>query len=308
MALLFSSQADDPVAWTAMLRTAYPDLDIRIWPEVGAVADIDVALVWKYPPGDLARYPNLKLVCSLGAGVDHLLDDPKFPDVALVRIVDPAMTAGMTEFVCAAVLRHHCQFPEFAQYQRERRWMRQNRPPARERVVGILGMGELGRDAATMLQALGFTVIGWARTERKLAGVDTFGGAAGLPAFLARAQILVCLLPLTPATRGILNSALFAQLPRGAALVNVARGAHVVDGDLLAALDAGQLSGATLDVFSPEPLPAGHPFWSHPKIFVTPHVASLTNPRTAAAQIIENIRRFRAGEKLLNQVDRALGY
>jgi len=307
MALLFSSQADDPVAWTARLKRAIPDLDMRIWPDVGNVADIDVALVWKYPQGDLARYPNLRLVCSLGAGVDHILDDPKFPDAALVRIVDPALTAGMTEYVCATVLRHHCQFPEFEQYQRERRWVRQHRPMARERVVGILGMGELGRDAATMLQALGFTVIGWARRARQVAGIDTYG-PEGLGAFLARTQILVCLLPLTPATRGIIDMKLLRQLPKGAVLINVARGAHVVDGDLLAALDSGHIAAATLDVFAPEPLAAGHPYWTHPKVFVTPHVASLTNPDTAAAQIIENIRRFRAGEPLLNQVDRERGY
>ena len=307
MALLFSSQADDPVAWTARLKRAIPDLDMRIWPDVGNVADIDVALVWKYPQGDLARYPNLRLVCSLGAGVDHILDDPKFPDAALVRIVDPALTAGMTEYVCATVLRHHCQFPEFEQYQRERRWVRQHRPMARERVVGILGMGELGRDAATMLQALGFTVIGWARRARQVAGIDTYG-PEGLGAFLARTQILVCLLPLTPATRGIIDMKLLRQLPKGAVLINVARGAHVVDGDLLAALDSGHIAAATLDVFAPEPLAAGHPYWTHPKVFVTPHVASLTNPDTVAAQIIENIRRFRAGEPLLNQVDRERGY
>ena len=307
MALLFSSQADDPVAWTARLKRAIPDLDMRIWPDVGNVADIDVALVWKYPQGDLARYPNLRLVCSLGAGVDHILDDPKFPDAALVRIVDPALTAGMTEYVCATVLRHHCQFPEFEQYQRERRWVRQHRPMARERVVGILGMGELGRDAATMLQALGFTVIGWARRARQVAGIDTYG-PEGLGAFLARTQILVCLLPLTPATRGIIDMKLLRQLPKGAVLINVARGAHVVDGDLLAALDSGHIAAATLDVFAPEPLAAGHQYWTHPKVFVTPHVASLTNPDTAAAQIIENIRRFRAGEPLLNQVDRERGY
>jgi glyoxylate/hydroxypyruvate reductase A len=308
MALLFSSDADPPVAWTAALKRHLPDLDVRIWPNVGDVRDIEVALLWRYPKGDLKRYPNLRLLCSLGAGVDHVLEDPDLPRVPLTRIVDPALAAGMTAYVTAAVLRHHCDFADYERFQRERRWEKIARPHTRARTVGIMGLGEMGRDAAAMLLAHGFQVIGWSRTQRRVPGVECYAGAAGLPPFLARTQFLVCLLPLTPDTRGIIDAALLRQLPRGAFLINAARGGHVVDADLIAALDSGHLAGATLDVFEPEPLPPASPLWAHPKILVTPHVASLTDPDTSCAQIAENIKRLHAGEPLLHLVDRTRGY
>jgi glyoxylate/hydroxypyruvate reductase A len=308
MALLFSSQADDPFAWTAALKRQMPDLDVRVWPDVGDVRDIDVALLWRYPKGDLKRYPNLKLMCSLGAGVEHILEDPDLPDVPLTRIVDPMLGADMAAYVTAAVLRHHCDFPDYERFQRERLWKKVPRPHASERTVGIMGLGEMGRACAAALRAHDFPVLGWSRSPRTLAGVECFAGAAALPAFLARTQILVCLLPLTRETRGIIDAKLLRQLPRGAFVVNAARGGHVVDADLIAALDLGHLAGATLDVFEPEPLPPASPLWAHPNILVTPHVASLTDPDTSCAQIAENVRRLRAGEKLLYLVDRARGY
>lgn len=307
--LLFSSPVDDPVAWTKALRRHVPELEVRVWPEVGDVADIDVALVWRYPQGDLRRYPNLKLICSLGAGVDHILGDPDLPaNVPLTRIVDPALAAGMSEYVLLAVLRYHRYLPEYGRFQCEGRWKKLPDPDAARRRIGILGLGELGQDAGRKLASLGFPVAGWSRSPKTVPGIEGFAGETMLPAFLARTDILVCLLPLTPATKGIVNADLLARLPRGAYVINAARGAHVVDADLLAALDSGQIAGATLDVFATEPLPAGHPYWSHPRVTVTPHIASNANPETASVEIAANIRRIAAGEKLRHVVDRAAGY
>lgn len=308
--LLFSSQVDDPETWTAALKRRMPELAVRVWPEVGNPAEIDVALVWRYPQGDLKRYPNLKLIYSLGAGVDHILDDPDLPaGVPLARIVDPAgLTAGMTEYVLLSVLRYHRHLPDYERQQRERRWKKLPIPIAARRRIGILGLGELGRDAGMKLAALGFPVAGWSRSPKSVPGLESFAGETMLPAFLARTDILVCLLPLTPTTMGIINARTLSLLPRGAYVINAARGGHVVDSDLIAALDSGQIAGATLDVFHTEPLPQDHPFWTHPKVTVTPHIASTTNPETAGEQIIANIRRLIAGGPLLHLVDRDAGY
>jgi glyoxylate/hydroxypyruvate reductase A len=270
---------------------------------------VDLAFAWRTRPGDLARYPNLQAVFSLGAGVDGLLADPAFPRrVPLVRMVDPNLGVLMTEYVLAAVLRHHCELDHYHRLQQAGRWEKRVRPPAGERVVGIMGRGELGTRAAVALRGLGFNVRGWSRRIRPVPGVETCAGDAGLSALLASSQILVCLLPLTAQTRGILSASTFARMPRGSCLVNAARGGHVVDADLVAALDAGQLSSATLDVFETEPLPTGHPFWTHPRILITPHIASVTSLPTAAALVIENLKQWRAGGALRNVVDPDRGY
>ncbi len=308
-AVLFTSKADDPEAWSAALARRLDGAEIRIWPEVGDVADIDAAVVWRYPKGDLKRYPNLKLICSLGAGVDHIMADSERPaGVPIVRIVDPDLTQGMCEYILLSALRYHRQFPEYAELQRQRRWAKLPPPRVDDRRVGVMGFGAIGGDAARWLAFVGFPVAGWSRSPKSLAGIETFHGADGLERFLARTDILVCVLPLTPDTRGIVNAQNLARLPKGAFVVNVARGGHVVAEDLIAALDSGHIAGATLDVFEPEPLPADHPLWTHPKVTVTPHIAALTNPETAADQIAENIRRMREGRTLLNVVDPAAGY
>jgi glyoxylate/hydroxypyruvate reductase A len=309
MALLFLSKADNPVAWSAALKAEIPDLDIRVWPETGDVADIDAALVWNHPPGELTRYPNLRLILSLGAGVNHVLDDPNLPpNVPIARLVDPGLTSGMVEYAVLTVLRYHRQLPQYEQLQRERRWKKLGIPDTAARRVGILGLGEIGGACAKAVAALGFPVAGWSRTPKDIPGIESFAGAESLHRFLQRSDILVCVLPLTPDTRGILNATTLAALPPGAFVINIARGGHVVDDDLIAALDYGHIAGATLDVFVPEPLPAEHPYWTHPKITLTPHVASLTNPRTAAVPIAENLRRLRDGRPFLHLVDRQSGY
>ena len=265
--------------------------------------------MWRPEPGFLASLPNLKLILSLGAGVDHLLGDPQLPrHVPIVRLVDPHMTDAMSEYVVLQVLRLHRRDLDYRAQQETGVWRELDQQNAAERRVGILGLGELGQDAAKKLKALGFDVAGWSRSEKDLAGIASYAGAAGLAPLLGRSEILVCLLPLTTETEGILNASTLALLPRGAALVNAARGAHLVEEDLLAALASGQVSAAVLDVFREEPLPADHPFWHHPRVIVTPHVAAFTNPTTAAPIILDNIRRFEDGRPLLNRVDPARGY
>jgi glyoxylate/hydroxypyruvate reductase A len=308
MALMFLSADDAPEAWREALRVPIPDLDFRIWPEVGDPAEIDLALVWQPPPGELARYPNLRAILSLGAGIDGLLAQPGLPDVPIARMVDPSLTRTMTEYVLLATLRHHRHFDRFERAQRAARWSFALPPQAADRRVGVMGLGVLGSAAAASLASQGFPVAGWSREARQLAGIESFAGQAGLAAFLARTDILVCLLPLTRDTAGILNAGTLAGLARGAYLINVARGAHLVEADLIAALDSGQLEGATLDVFREEPLSPGHPLWCHPKVLITPHVASYASPQTAALGVAENIRRARENRPLLHQVDRNRGY
>jgi glyoxylate/hydroxypyruvate reductase len=309
MAVLFLSAADDATAWRTELERLIPGLDLRVLPALDDRAAIEAALVWRPPPGVLASLPNLRLIFSLGAGVDHIFADPQLPPgVPIVRLVDPYMTAAMSEYVQLQVLRLHRQDIAYLNQQRRGTWQPRPQPSAAERRVGVLGLGVLGSDAALKLSVLGFEVMGWSRTEKKLPRIRCFHGAQGLGALLAQAEILVCLLPLTPATQGILAAGLFSRLPRGAAIVNCARGRHLVEPDLLAALDSGQLSAAVLDVFADEPLPASHPFWRHERILLTPHVAAATHAPTAALAVADTLRRLAAGKPLLNRVTESERY
>jgi glyoxylate/hydroxypyruvate reductase len=309
MALLFRSSVDSAARWQSELARLRSELDIRIWPEIGEAAQIEYALVWRPGPGLLASLPNLRLILSLGAGVDHILCDPQLPrDVPIVRLVDPYLTDAMSEYVVLQVLRLHRRDLDYRAQQQAEIWRELPQKNAGERPVGILGFGEIGQDAGRKLAALGFPISGWGRTDRPRAGFRTYAGADGLSQLLVGTEILVCLLPLTPETQGILCARTFACLPRGAGLVNAGRGGHLVEEDLIPALDCGQLCAAALDVFREEPLPPGHPFWHHPRILVTPHIAGITNPRTAAPIILDSIRRFEEGRPLLNEVDPSRGY
>jgi len=309
MALLFRSSLDSEARWRPQIARLMPELEIRVWPQVGNRTDIDYALVWQPEPGLLASLPNLKLILSLGAGVDHILGDPQLPrDVPIVRLVDPYMTDAMSEYVVLQVLRLHRQDLDYRAQQEAGIWRELAQKNAAERRIGILGAGALGQDAGRKLRGLGFDIALWSRSAKIVDGLASGAGAAGLPALLRRSEILVCLLPLTAETEGILNTSTFALLPKGAALINAARGGHLIEEDLLAALASGQLSAAVLDVFREEPLRAGHPFWRHPRIVMTPHVAAATHPPTAAPIILDNIRRFEEGRPLLNRVNPAQGY
>ena len=295
--------------WHAELAKRLPGLEIRIHPQVGDPADIEIVLAWKAPRGLIASLPRLRLICSLGMGLDHLLDDPTLPrDVPLVRLVDPNMVEQMSEYALYAVLHFHRRFDVYERFQRERRWQELPLPHTEHRHVGIMGLGEIGSDCASRLAALGFQVRGWSRSPKELPGVRCFSGAAGLPDFLSESEILIAVLPLTAQTAGVVNARTLAQMPRGSYFVNIARGGLVVEQDLLAALDSGQLAGAMLDVTQTEPLSESHPFWHHPGVRITPHIAGLTNPYTAAEPIAENVRRLMAGAALNHVVDRGRGY
>lgn len=309
MTLLFQSATDPAPWWRAELERRMPDLEVRVWPETGAAQDVEFALVWRPPPGLLASLPRLKAIFSLGAGVDHLFSDPDLPRaLPITRVVDANLTARMTEYVLFHVLRHHRQGEAYAAAQRAGRWEERSQPASSDRKIGILGLGALGAASAAALAGLGFDVGGWTRTPRESPGIACFHGPGGLLPLCRRSEVLVNMLPLTPETENLLDARLFDALPRGAVVVNVGRGAHLVEDDLLRALDSGQVSAATLDVFRIEPLPPEHPFWTHPAVTVTPHVASVADPRTVADRVVENVRRSRAGVALLDVVDPAAGY
>lgn len=295
--------------WREKLQGLLPDIDCRDWETPGDKADVEYAVVWKPPPGGLKTFRNLKCVVSMGAGIDHVLVDPDLPrHLPIIRTVGDDLRQRMREYVALHVLRHHRRLADIQAAQRRKAWDQIITPPAPERHVAVLGLGNMGAEVARTLAGIGFAVHGWSRRPKDLDGIACHHGEAGLTELLPLAEILVCLLPLTPATEGILNKDLFAQLPEDAAVINVGRGGHLVEEDLIPALDSGQLSGATLDVLRQEPPPEDHPFWTHPKVLLTPHIASLIDPEAGAKVIAENIRRFRAGEPVPDLVDLEQGY
>ena len=309
MAILYADDPADAAAWAAAIRALEPGLELRFWPDSGPAAEVDFAIVGGRVPGSLRGFPNLKAIQSTWAGVNHLLADANLPpDRPLARMVDQGLTVSMTEFIVLHTLDSAREGPRLRAAQRDRQWLDLDPIAPRSITVAMLGLGTLGADAGTRLAALGFDVRGWSRSRKEIAGIQGFAGRNGLRECLEGAQILICLLPLTDDTRGILNTETFAPLARGAVLIQAARGAHLVEADLLTALDSGRLSRAIIDVFATEPLPADHPFWRHPGITVTPHVAAITRPGTGASDIVENYRRALAGQTLINQVDRAKGY
>ncbi|BDG72424.1 2-hydroxyacid dehydrogenase [Roseomonas fluvialis] len=297
--------------WQACFAAVAPQLQVRWWDEPSLdPASVDYALVWDPEPGRLARLPKLRAIFGSGAGVDGIVADPHLPrGVPLVRCVPPEATQRMGEFVCWAVLslNKDARRMALAQARAEWDWFE---PPfaASAQTVGIMGLGAMGLRSAQMLLGLGIPVVGWSRTRKDVPGVETFAGVADLPAFLARSGVLVCLLPATPETTGLIAAPLLAQLPRGAGLVQVGRGVQQVLPDIIDALDSGQLSGAVLDVFDPEPLPPGSPAWSHPRITVTPHVGSLPSRLERARYVADCIARIERGEAPPNVYDPERGY
>lgn len=308
MSLLLTPAFGSADEWRALLKAEMPDLDVRVWPQAGSPSDIEVAAVTALPPGTLKTFPNLRLVVALTAGVDGLMADPALPDVPIVRAGDPDGDAMINEFALLHVLRHHRQLPALAAAQRRHEWLPLKPIPAAERRVGIMGLGAVGLGVAKTLARHGFDVAGWVRSPRQVEGITVFAGAGALPAFLERSDILINLLPLTPVTTGILDAKLFAQLPRGAAVINLGRGPHVNEADLIAALDSGQLAAATLDVFPVEPLAPDSPLWDHANITITPHVARRIFPADLVPRVCAAIRRLHAGDPPLHRVDRARGY
>jgi glyoxylate/hydroxypyruvate reductase A len=311
-AILLAPDPWDPAPWAAAIRAADPERPLFI----GGASDpeaIAYAVAWKPPHGMLARFPNLKAIFSLGAGADHLLADPTLPDVPLVRIVNPDLTQRMTEWVVLQVLTHHRQQLGYRRQQVSRVWSELPQPAASKVRVGIMGMGALGRDAADALKRLGFDVAGWSRRPASISGVTSFHGQDQLDAFLRRTDILVALLPLTPETRGLLAMPLFLKLARdgklgGPVLINAGRGGVQVEEDIVAAIETGILIGASLDVFSTEPLDPGSRLWAMENVIVTPHAAAARTAEALIPPILKQIADFEAGKPFENVVERGAGY
>jgi glyoxylate/hydroxypyruvate reductase A len=303
--ILFASTKEKPEFWFPLLQKALPADRFFAWPDTNG-GDIDVAVVATHPKGTFANLPKLKLIQSMWMGVENIIGDAELPKgVPVARLIDPGMVAAMGETVIAHVLDWHRHFYCYRQFQQEKVWKRRRQYLASDRTIGLLGLGELGSTIAAQLRALDFNVAGWSRRPKQLDGVFC---STDLAEVVRRSNALVCLLPLTEKTRGIINSQILSLMAKDGCVINVARGGHLVVPDLLALLDSGHLAHAYLDVFETEPLPADSPLWSHPGVTVTPHIAALTEPRTSAGKIAENIERVRRGEKPLNTVDFAAGY
>lgn len=308
MTLVFKSDPDRGPEWAAVLAEKAPDLPFRIWPDVGDPEQVRYYAGWDLPAGMRDTYPNLEVIFALGAGIEKYDFSAIPPDLPLVRMVEPGISGGMAEYVTMAVLSLHRQLIDYIDQQRNQVWKALRVYPASKSRVGVMGLGELGQSALRALAPFGFPLRGWSRSQHRIEGVRCYAGRAALPEFVAECDILVCLLPLTDSTRGILDGELFAALPRGASIVNASRGGNLVEADLLSALDSGHLRSAVLDVCRQEPLPAGHPFWTHPRILLTPHIATQTQSDTASLVVLDNIRRHQRGEPMLNVVDRGRGY
>ena len=314
MAFLFILPTWPTDVWKAAMKKAAPEMDVRVWPDMGNVEDIDYCAAWLPPPGVVKGLPKLKVIMSLGAGVDAILKDATLPEnIPIVRVNDPDLTGRMTEYIVLHVLMHHRQQRRLDENQKKKVWDSFPTHAAGAVSVGIMGMGVMGTESAMKLRDLGFRVAGWSRSRKDIPGVKSFVGADEFDAFLARTDILVSLLPATPDTDGIINRDTIRKLSRkgpfGAPIViNAGRGRQQVAEDILAALDAGELHAATLDVFTVEPLPADSPLWTHPRVTITPHCAADSDPETICAYVANNIRRHQRGEALDNLVDRVRGY
>ncbi|WGD51756.1 glyoxylate/hydroxypyruvate reductase A [Bradyrhizobium sp. CB1650] len=316
LAVLINSTSQNwlPARWKTRFEAVCGGRRVALLPDTGLdPAEVHYAAVWKPAPGELAAFPNLRAIFNLGAGVDALMADRSLPDVPLVRVAVPDLTGRMTEYVVLHVLMHHRQELYLRRSQREKRWEPRYQWPASAVTVGVMGLGTLGADAAVVLRRLGFRVAGWSRNPRAVEGVECFHGTPQIDAFLRVTDILVCLLPLTPETHGILNRDVFAKLnrnsPLGApVLINAGRGGLQNEADILACLDDGTLGAASLDVFVQEPLPQDSRFWTHPKLVLTPHNAADTDAEAISAYVAEQIAQFEAGRALENVVDRARGY
>lgn len=313
MTILLSVTGFQPTRWLHAFQEAAPRRSILLAPNSVMDPTIDYAVVWKQPAGILSSLPNLKAIFSIGAGVDHILRDDHLPDVPIARIVADDLSARMSEYVVWRVLDHFRRGMPYRAQQAAGIWHDRMQPAAREVTVGIMGLGELGRDAAKKLGVLGFQLVGWSRTEKQVENVETFHGPAGLDAFLGRTDILVVLLPITPETTGILDTGLFSRLKHrtplgGPVLINAGRGGLQVEAAILKALDDETLMEASLDVFETEPLPASSPLWKHPRVFVTPHAAANSDADALVPLILAQIDAFERGEPLQHLVDRAAGY
>ncbi len=308
MTFLMVSYPERVAVFREAFARSLPDVEFVSDPEQVAPEKVRYLMAWTFPEDLAERYPNLEAVFCVGAGIDHVLNAKLAPSVKLIRMIEPGLTTLMRDYVVMSVLALHRRLPAYLQLQREHKWVNLDFAWADQRRVSVLGLGELGQASLNALKPFGFQLAGWSRSPRTLEGIRCHHGPEGLKEMLAATDILICLLPLTPETRGILNADLFAQLPAGASLIQVGRGEHLDHDALLQALDSGHLEAAFVDVTVPEPLPAEHPMWSHPKVILTPHVAAHTRADSAAAATIANLRRMMAGETPVGLVDLERGY
>ena len=306
MRIIFSASQTKTQPWVDALRAEFPDAQVEEWHPGAAPADY--AVVWRPPQQLFDEQPALKAIFNTGAGVDALLDMKLPANVPLVRIDDGGMAVQMAEYVCHALIRHFRELDCYEDDVRHGAWSFRKPRRREDFPVGIMGLGVLGRRVAQAVGHFEFPLRGWSRTPRQVDGMQCFAGAEGFDAFLGGTRVLVCLLPLTPDTENIMNRESLGKLMPGGYVINVARGAHLAEEDLIALLDSGHLAGATLDVFRTEPLPEGHPFWTHPKITITPHTSARTLRDESVAQIAGKIRRFERGEPIAGVVDRGRGY
>lgn len=309
MSFLYKADPARGAVWAKLFAERAPDIAFHVWPDMGGdPSRIRYLAAWQPPDDPMRTLPNLEVLFSVGAGVDQF-DLSGIPQhVPVVRMVEPGIVEGMVEYVTHAVLTVHRDFFDYAEQQRQACWRELPVRAAASCRVGVLGLGQLGTAVLEQLRVFGYPCAGWSRSAHRIEGVDCYAGEEGLDAFLARTDILVCLLPLTAATHHLLDARLLAKLPRGASLIQTGRGAHLVQDDFLRLLEDGHLRYALLDVTTPEPLPADHPLWRHPRVRITPHIASATRPETAVESVLENLRRHRSGLPMIGEIDRRRGY
>jgi glyoxylate/hydroxypyruvate reductase len=306
MGFAIISPGRDVTKWKESLKRHLPSEEIQVFPDINSPEKVDAVLLWQHPRGILKQFPNLKLICSMGAGVDHILSDSEIdPGLPISRVVDKGLTNPMTNYVLMGILAYQRQLTRYQKNQKSKVWDMSN--PELDIAVGVLGVGALGGDVIRKLQILEIPVLGYGNSPRENTPYPYFYGDQ-LQHFLDKVNVIVCMLPLTEKTTNFLNIDFFRKCRRGTYLINVARGSHLVEEDLLTAINEGIISGAMLDVFRKEPLPKDHPFWDTSEITITPHIASVTNPDAAVPQILENYNRIKTNKPLLNIIDRNLGY
>ncbi|MFV8226170.1 2-hydroxyacid dehydrogenase [Christiangramia aquimixticola] len=309
MSVLIVSPERDPENWVKALRNRHPGMNIYVYPEPHDQEEVEFVVSWNHPRGLFKNYPNVKVIASMGAGVDHILSDEALPEgVKVTKVIDDTLTEDMGDFVLSQVMNHIRGLHHYVKSQKRKEWDKFQYKRPQDTKVGIMGLGVLGNAVAEKLHKNFFKVYGWSRTRKDSDNITNYHGKDQLEEFLSNSEILVCLLPLTEDTENILNADLFDMLPEGAYVINVARGQHLVEHDLMEMIDNGHLSGASLDVFREEPLPDEHPFWEHDKINITPHIASVTKPESVVPQIAENYDRMMENEPLLNVVEKDKGY
>lgn len=306
LAIIAPTKSKQEIAnWIAVFKEIDPHIELQVFPDICQKEAVEVVVLWQHPPEILKNFPNLKLICSMGSGVDHIMADYIPDHVPITRIVDPRLTFSMTNYVVMGVLNYHRQLLRYIRDKQSKTWDMSN--PEIPVTVGVMGVGELGGDVLDKVAGLGIEVIGYGNRPKSNFRHPYFYGNQ-LQGFLNEVNVVVCLLPLTPKTEGFLNRDLFQKFQKGTYLINVARGKHLVEADLIPAIESGHVSGALLDVFQKEPLPKNHPFWEKEEITITPHIASITNHKAAAPQIMENYRNLQQNRPLINQINKDQGY